>query len=181
VYSISNALADTGATMAWLRLPENVTRYRIDTDKLVIAGHSTGAYNAARHAAADPALLGAILLDAWNATGVAPRDRKEQAQTLRTGPQSLVLQSPESYVEDYWTHAPLLEFAPKLAAMPLLMAGADKANGPKHKVLAEAIEKAGNKQVESINLPTGHAFDDHRVTVANLMLHWLDKLAARPR
>jgi pimeloyl-ACP methyl ester carboxylesterase len=88
-FSISNAVEDTAAAMAFLRSDEGVREYGIDPARLVIAGHSMGGYMAAAIAAHDalgfnpaslrsragaaesprrdhPPLAGLILLDAWN-------------------------------------------------------------------------------------------------------------------
>src|SRR4051812_30789322 len=97
-FSISNALEDTRAAMAFLRSAAASSAYGIDENRLVIAGHSMGGFAAAafaaedslphdeawtRSAAGEPGpqgpghrqLAGLILLDAWNIGADAERTR----------------------------------------------------------------------------------------------------------
>jgi len=52
-FSIANAIEDTAAAMAFLRSPEAIRAYGIDSTRLVIAGHSMGGYIAAHDAAVE--------------------------------------------------------------------------------------------------------------------------------
>jgi pimeloyl-ACP methyl ester carboxylesterase len=102
-FSISNAVEDTAAAMAFLRSSDAVREYGIDPARLVIAGHSMGGYMAAAIAAHDalgfnpaslrsragasdspahahPPLAGLILLDAWNIAADAVQVRAAGAQ-----------------------------------------------------------------------------------------------------
>lgn len=178
-YSISNALVDTDEAMAFLRAPDTVTKYRIDLRRLVIAGHSTGGYNAGRYAAAHQSqLAGVVLIDAWNATAI-PNDGKheQQVEAFRRGPQSLHVSSPEHFVADFWGHPPLMQFAPALTGVPLLIIGADKANGGKNQALSAAITTIDGSRVQTTIMPTDHIFSDRRIELASTLLNWLGKLS----
>src|SRR5215218_9985278 len=64
-FSISNSMEDARAALEFARSPEGA-KLGIDTNHIVLAGHSMGGSTAAMAAADDKRLDGLILLDAWN-------------------------------------------------------------------------------------------------------------------
>ena len=177
-YSLSNALVDTTAAMDFLRIPENVAKYHIDVKKLVIAGHSTGGYNAASYAAKDHRIAGVVLIDAWNAApDVSPPDRAEFIEYVKKSSQALVLGSPENYVGDFLSRNPLVNLASSLAGVPILIVGAEKANGAENKILSDEIAKIDRKNLQTFIIETDHSFSDHRIELSNIFLNWLDTIA----
>jgi pimeloyl-ACP methyl ester carboxylesterase len=144
-FSISNALEDTGAAMAFLRSSEAVQAYGVDPHRLVIAGHSMGGFAAAAFAAQDsigfnpasrrsrtgevespgrpyPLLAGLILLDAWNIAADAVQTRAAGAAgraALVTGfddfGHSLHGATPESVADEVIADGPGMSL-PALAA-----------------------------------------------------------------
>jgi pimeloyl-ACP methyl ester carboxylesterase len=177
-YSLSNALVDTDEAMAFLRAPETVAKYRIDVRRLVIAGHSTGGYNAGRYAAAHPSqLAGAVLIDAWNAGPMKTEGRRERhLKAFQREGQMLRVSSPEQYVDDFWSQPPLMQFASALTGTPLLIICADKAYGVDNQALSAAIAKIDASRLQTTTIPTDHIFSDRRIELASTLLNWLDRV-----
>ena len=70
-FSFGSAADDAHTALAWLRDAANDARYAIDPSRIAVAGHSMGGFTAASAAAADPAVAGLFLLDAWNPAATA--------------------------------------------------------------------------------------------------------------
>src|SRR5579862_5887878 len=66
VFSLAHALDDTDAALEFVRRPDVATKFGIDTQRIVLAGHSMGGFATAAHARHDRALQGVVLIDAWN-------------------------------------------------------------------------------------------------------------------
>src|SRR5689334_11321801 len=56
-FHFSQVMEDPAAVLAWLRKPENASKYGIDPKRIAIAGHSMGGWATAQTASRDPALL----------------------------------------------------------------------------------------------------------------------------
>lgn len=65
-FSITNAIEDAAAAVAYLHQPEVAAKYRVDPARIVIAGHSRGGFAAAQYAASHDDVIGLLLIDAWN-------------------------------------------------------------------------------------------------------------------
>jgi diadenosine tetraphosphate (Ap4A) HIT family hydrolase len=87
-FSFAHCAEDAEAALAWLRDPANVARYAIDPARIVTAGHSMGGMMAAHGAVADKAVIGTVLIDAWDiaADGRAvAADRQSKEAAFRAG------------------------------------------------------------------------------------------------
>ena len=184
-FSIGGALADADAAMAFLRRPEIAARYGIDIKRLVIAGHSMGAFAAAQHAARDPDLKGVILLDAWNVGADAKRLAAKPAMRAPFVASwddlghSLVGADAESITAEVERHADwdLLSLAHKIAAKPLLTIWARRGLAEDNEALAAAVRAQSGSSVSASVLPTDHSFADHRIALAAAVVAWLEQLA----
>jgi len=177
------------AAMAFLRQPENVREYGIDTSRIVIAGHSMGGFFAARYAARHDDVAGAILLDPWN-IGQSAREllthpeRRQDAiaamgedfgNALAGTDAATLTGEAERHARDW----DLLDDAARLAHKPLLVLGAEKGNARQVAPLLDALRAQGAKLLRARIMPTDHAFIDHRIALASAVVDWLDGLRAR--
>jgi pimeloyl-ACP methyl ester carboxylesterase len=190
-FSLAGAGADAEAAMAFLRQPDNASQYGIDTDRIVIAGHSMGGFFAARYAATHDDVAGAILLDPWNigATGkqvlASPETRQDAIAGLGedfgnslagTGAAALMAEV-ERHAKDW----DLVDDAPKLARKPLLVVDAKFGMAEELAPLVAAIKGRKGAQVQALTLPSDHSFADHRIALAGAVVNWLDaRRTARP-
>lgn len=67
-FSLVHASEDADAMVAFARSAELARKYHIDPDRIVAVGHSMGGYRAAWAAAHEPAVLGAVMIGAWDIT-----------------------------------------------------------------------------------------------------------------
>ena len=187
-FSYANATADGINSVDWLMAPEQMARFRIDKDRLVLAGHSVGGFVAMRAAAARPAVKALMLIDAWHVDETslsrlrAPNGREayvaaqgNSLNMLATTPTRLV-----DEILDAGTGFDLRGQAPALATRPVLVIAAEKGNGSHNHSIASSLRASGNKQVEFVLMPTDHGFNDHRIALISTSLGWLDQLTRRP-
>ena len=192
VFSIQHAVADTGAALAFIRSQAAIALYRIDSRRIVLAGHSMGGYLAAHVAAHDrptetPSLAGVILLDAW--------DIGEDAAALRSGgaqARAAFLAGfddlghalgPITAADLYdnllrrgqeWRLSPL---APRLTGQPVLTLFATHGGAGQNRAFAATLRSAGVR-VTAQELDSDHAFADHRIALAEAVVAWLARLGA---
>ena len=184
-FSIANAAEDADAAMAFLRAPGTAARHGIDPRRIVIGGHSMGAFAALLHARADPDLAGLVLLDVGNIGkfGAESRAKRVPAATLAEGFDDLghilsgataetlaaeVLSAPPHWV--------MRNDVAGLKAIPLLAVGASEGGGADTREVADAVRAAGNKRVTAMTLTTDHSFADHRIALAGAIVDWLGGL-----
>lgn len=199
-FSLAGAADDVDAAMAFLRDPAHARAWGIDTARLVVGGHSMGGFlaarYAARHADGDGSVIGAILIDPanWGQTGKAVLAHPEQRQdriaamgddfgnALAGTDAAALMAEIERHARDW----DLLDDAPRLAHVPVLLLGAERGNARGAAALADAVRARGAgdgaldaRQKTASNLdfrtmPTDHAFIDHRIALATAIVDWLD-------
>lgn len=192
-FSLAGAASDVDAAMAFLRDPGNAREYGIDTGRIVIAGHSMGGFLAARHAAAHEGVAGVILLDPWNAGAVGkevrahPETRQDRIAAMGedfgnslAGTDAATLMREVEANADDWD---LANAGAGLAGTPLLVVGAQRGLAPSNAALVSALKSRPGARVQSLTLPSDHAFADHRIALAAATVSWLDarRAPARPR
>lgn len=186
-FSIANAVEDAEAAMAFLKHPDNATRYGVDTGRLAIGGHSMGGFAAARYAAAHQDLAGVVLLDPWNVGADAKSlqgdaaARKamlaDLASDLGTSLGAVDAAALMAEIERHGDDWDLMALAPALAARPALIIGAEFGGGEPSKALAAAIRAQGKGRSVGVTLHSDHAFADQRITLAGIVVDWLQRAA----
>jgi uncharacterized protein len=189
VFSIVHALEDADAAVSFVRRPDIAERFGIDTQRIVLGGHSMGGFASAAHARADERLLGVVLIDAWN-VGV---DGSELAKATGAARALLIAKNFDdlgnslhgataaSTANELIAHRTEWNFqfwAKDLTRRPLLVIGASKGNGEENYRLAEAVTRAGGS-VTAVTLSSDHSFQDHRIALAAEVVGWLQKLPNR--
>lgn len=186
-FSLAGAGDDVDAAMAYLKQDENVRRFQIDTRRIVVAGHSMGGFFAARYAATHDDVAGAVLLDPWNigASGKEVRAHPETRQdriaamgedfgtSLAGTDAAALMREVEAHADDW----DLAGFADGLARKPLLVIGAQRGLAPGLAPVVAAVKSRPGAQLQSITLPSDHAFADHRIALAAATVRWLDARA----
>jgi pimeloyl-ACP methyl ester carboxylesterase len=194
VFSLAHVMEDADAAVAFVRRPEVAEKFGIDTQRLVLAGHSMGGFAAAAHARKDADLLGVVLLDAWNigASGdefgkvsgakraeLAAKEFDDLGNSLHGATATSVAEETIAHRVD-WNFLSsanrLTPWAEGLTRRPLLVIGAALSDGEENRKLAEAVMRAGGK-VTSLTLPSDHSFQDHRIALAAEVVAWLQNLS----
>lgn len=186
LFSIGHVLQDADAAVAFVRRPDIAGKFGIDTQRIVLGGHSMGGFASAAHARADEHLLGVVLIDAWN-VGVTGDELSKVSGAARAAlaakefddiGNSLHGATASSTAKEIVAHRTdwnFMSWANDLTHQPLLVIGASKAGGEENRQLAEAVTRAGGK-VTSVTLPSDHSFQDHRIALAAEVVGWLQKL-----
>lgn len=185
-FSLAHVLEDADAAMAFVRQPAVAAKYGIDTNKLVIGGHSMGGWASAMHAAHDPNLAGVVLLDSMDAADAGARLKAVPSEQLAGVAasrfddlgSSLGAITPVDIANELiaqgagWS---VLDRVQQFGRTPMLVIGSQRAGGAYNHALAQAVAKAGGK-VTNLTLQTDHSFSDHRIELAAVVVGWLDAL-----
>lgn len=182
-FSIGNAVADARAALAYLRTDAAASTFKVDRDRLVVAGHSMGELAAALTASEDRALAGAILLDAWDigATAdwmAADRARNRAAFIADTNDlgHALVGATAASLADEVLAKGPawhLTRRAPGLARAPLLTIYASEGIAKDNRALAAAVGRQPGARVKAIEITSDHGFADSRIALSQAVVDWL--------
>lgn len=185
-FSIENAVADAKAAVAWLRTPEASEKFKVDSKRLVVAGHSMGGLAAALTASEDSGLAGTVLLDAWDIGATSDWMRSDPvknraafvADTNDLG-HALVGATAETLAGEVATKGSrwhLTHRAAGLARTPLLTIYASEGIAADNQALAAAVRKQAGARVTALELETDHAFADHRIALSQAVIDWLTAL-----
>jgi len=183
-FSFGHALEDSDSAIAFLRDPANAKKYRIDTRRIVLAGHSMGGLMAAHSCVHDNAIIGAVLISAWNIGGEVAAvktdaDHSQEIASFADSMESLVGCTPEGLFSEAVAHKSewnFVTYAEALASRPLLVVTSDDGNAPDSDALVAAIGKAGGTAVTEIHFPTDHPYSDHRIALQAAVVRWLETL-----
>src|SRR5678815_1232402 len=158
---------DAAAVLAWLRRPEVATKLAVDTRRIVIAGHSMGGWVTARTAAADSALLGAILIAPADMGGLGKRPRAEVVQAAAENAETLVT-TPQKMADELIASSnafSLAASAPGLAKIPLLVLTADDGLSPSADALVASVRAQGGTRIQTQHFTTDHSWSDSRIAL----------------
>jgi acetyl esterase/lipase len=173
-FSFLGNLEDAAAVLAYLRDPAQVKALRLDPKRIVIGGHSMGGWVAARTAASDPGVVGAVLISAWDPA--RPRPHPQMVEFMSGDMETLAGVTAESMAAEIETHrdqVKLVGAASGLAAKPVLVLTADDGLAPGDDALVAAIRAAGGKDVTTQHVATDHLWSDRRIELESTVIRWL--------
>ncbi len=181
-FSFTNAMEDTQAASDFLRDPANVKKYRIDSARIVLIGHSMGGFMAAFVGAHDPQVAGVAMISAWNIGPTVLRSADNgRADSYRNSSPRLAGTTPEGLMEEVKDNAgkwDYVDLAALLKTRPVLIIESRDRNKTDNQAMAEALRKAGNSQVSEKYIETDHTYSDHRIALQVAVLEWLRSLPA---
>jgi acetyl esterase/lipase len=183
-FSFGHALEDGDSAISFLRDPANAKKYRIDSRRIVVAGHSMGGLMAAHSCANDRAVIGAVLISAWNIGGEVAAvktdaDRSQEIASFADSMESLVGCTPEGLFSEAVAHKSewnFITYAEALASRPLLVVTSDDGNAPDSDALVAAMGKARGMAVTEVHFPADHPYSDHRIALQAAVVRWLETL-----
>jgi uncharacterized protein len=194
-YSYSHGLEDTAAVLAWVRAPENIAKYQMDSTRIALIGHSDGGFFALLSVAHEPTSVCVVTLAASNAGWVGSRfaDHPDEEADVRKSFGSLadpeggpLRTSADEIIKDIVDHAAGWDYLSQASALkdrPLLLVAATRDTADEgvemNARLAQAIRRAGGKRVEVVNFDDDHPFSSHRIALADTLVHWLRTDCAR--
>jgi pimeloyl-ACP methyl ester carboxylesterase len=189
-FSFTHAAEDADTQVRFLLDPANAAKYRIDTHRIVVIGHSMGGYMAASAMAHNPQVAAAVLISAWNISrgyknrrrpGEAPLTVKEEAEAigLDSNLAPLAGTSGLALAREIRAHQQALNFlnlASQIAPRPVFVITASEGLAPSDHALAEALTKAGDTHVTERHWDTDHSYSGQRAELADAILHWTQNL-----
>ncbi len=191
-FSLQHMLADVSAALDYLE-SEAATAHRVDPGRVIAIGHSMGGFAGMMTAARDPRIRALVFLAGFNVgflLGAIQHDaemvRRVKAR-MALGMNPLRGVTAEEILEEAWAHADawnLMHLGPQLLDLPILMVagGRDDLAPPAyhHQPLIAALHEAGVKHLTHVELDANHSFSDHRLTLARLILNWIQALSFSP-
>src|SRR4051812_29627848 len=127
-FRFGHNLEDADAVLAFLRDTSNARALGVDTNRIVIAGHSMGGWVTALTASHDHRLLGAVLISAADVGLLGTLPRADVIKEMEGDMESLAGGTPETFADDIIAGSPkwhLSSAAPGLARTPMLVLTSD--------------------------------------------------------
>jgi uncharacterized protein len=183
-FSRTHAIEDVHAALRWVRSPETAVRFRTDSARVAVVGHSMGGWLALMATAADPSVACVGALDSRNVGAyglLLRRDRAADSQRVAAddwltapgapyraeGGRGGLVAEMKANAERWDATA----HARALSDRPILLIGATfKAD---QDGLVTALNEAGARRVTALAWDTDHSFSDRRIALARAVTGWL--------
>ncbi len=178
-FRFAQTLEDANAVLAYLRDPANATKLGIDTQRIVLAGHSMGGWVTALTAANDHALMGAILICAADMGSEADAPRDRAIANMADDMESLAGVTAESMADEVKANVKAFRMENSVAGLvqiPLLVLSADDGLAPGTDALIRAIQSKGGHKITALHVATDHSWSDRRITLESEIIKWLTGL-----
>ncbi len=179
-FSFSNAIEDTQSAIAFLRDAANPKKYRTDTTKIAVVGHSMGGFLGLYATAHDQAILGMAAISAWNLGPAAMRPESEaRTKSYHDASPRLAGTTPEGMLSEAKQNAAkwnYVDWANDLKSRLIFVIESSDGNVPDNHALFEALQKAGDTRATEIHMETDHGYNDHRIALQTAVLNWLQSL-----
>jgi pimeloyl-ACP methyl ester carboxylesterase len=183
-FSRTHAIEDVNAALRWLRSPETAARFRTDSARVALVGHSMGGWLALMATAADPTVACVGALDSRNvgAYGLQLRRDDSAASALVAANDWLTAPGAPYRAEggggglvaemkanaerwDATAQARALSDRPILLVSAMFKADQDS--------LVTALNRVGARRVTALAWDTDHSFSDRRIALARAVTGWL--------
>jgi pimeloyl-ACP methyl ester carboxylesterase len=179
-YSFAGDLEDAKAALAFVRDPANAS-LGFDGRRIVVIGHSLGGWVTAHTVAADPGVLGGVMISAGDMglLGVAAKMSREKAVAAIADMHETLTTSPQDMAAEVAAHATEFGFSaavPALAQRRLLVLYSNDFVKAHSESLIRQLKAAGDTTLDTAYADTDHSWDDHRITLQILILDWLARL-----
>ena len=181
-FRFEHNLEDARAVLAYLRDPANARALGVDTTRIVLAGHSMGAWVAGVTAANDPRVLGVVLISAADLGVVRTQPRADVVALMKESMESLAGGTAETFAEDMIALPADRSFASAargLARTPLLVLTSEDGLAPHSDSLVAAVRRLGGTAVTTVHAVTDHSWSDRRIALESAVLRWLARLPRR--
>jgi pimeloyl-ACP methyl ester carboxylesterase len=181
-FRFAQNLEDAGATLAFIRSPENAKRLSIDSGRIVICGHSMGGWVTAETLAHEPSVLGAVIISAgdFGAIGLrAQQNRDAVIKAMNNNRESLAGVTGESMADELVAHGEDWSFktlAPQLIHRKLLVLYSNDFAKADSQELIKDVKAAGGTTIAEKYVVTDHSWSDHRIALESLVIEWLESL-----
>ena len=180
-YCFSHLIEDAETMLAHLR--QNAEEYRIDPERIYLVGHSMGGFTAVNVAAREAGIRGAVVIAPCDVGCRYEEDPDRFRAMIEKGKKGYFSLPYEDYLEeDAVAHAAEWRFvrlADRLTSVPMRFIGGtqDTVVPPEIHILP-LVEKLRerNADVTYAELPDGHAFPSHRVTLTRMIYRYIEEM-----
>ena len=184
-FLFANCLVDTKNVLQFLRGKDAREKYRVDSERIILVGHSLGGAIAILVGSQDPDVRGVVSIAGANmALGTQyfySPDKREQYERGLENMLPLRLSSGKYFIDDIYDNQEEydnLRSASGLAANSiLLIAGSRDEVLPvnlHHEPLVKALEEAGAADMTEIVLDADHLFSNKRIALARTIIDWIE-------
>jgi acetyl esterase/lipase len=190
-FSFEHAAEDADTQVRFLLDPVNAQKYRIDTRRVIVIGHSMGGFMAASATAHNKQVAAAVLISAWNIgaeyksrilLGSATPTIDNVAKFLALDNNLLPLSgtSGEALAREIYEHQSALNIsnlAPAIVPRPVFVITASEGLAPSDHAFAEALRKAGDARVTERHWDTDHSYSGVRAELSSAILEWAQEIS----
>ena len=178
-YSLRRTSKTQTPSLPIFACPKNAAQLRIDTKRIVLAGHSMGGWVTVMTAAHDHALSGAILISAADMGQLGDMEHSKLVAEMADNMEGLAGVTAESMASEDAKNAQAFAFANAISGLkdvPMLVLSANDGLAPQTDALIEAIQAEGGHNIKSIHVATDHSWSDHRIFLESTIIDWLSAL-----
>lgn len=179
VFRFANNLEDAAAALAFIRSADNAAKLGIDTNRIVLAGHSMGGWVTALTASRDSGLAGAILISSADMGGNGSTPRANVVARMAGNMEALAGVTAESMADEVIANADgwrIQRAIDGLVRLPLLVLTSNDGLAPVGDALVKAVREKGNQRVTARHEATDHSWSDKRLTLERAVVDWLAQL-----
>ncbi len=177
-FSFTHCMEDVSTMLDYVTQPANVTKFHIDTRRLIVIGHSMGGFLTIAALAQHSQLAAAVVITEGSPvhdthdyfTGIDPADF---APLAGTSPAALQHEA-QSHTTDWSFPAFASQIAATKPARPILILSANDGLRSSNEDLVAAL-KHFNVPVTYLHFDTDHGFSDHRIALQTTILNWLNR------
>jgi pimeloyl-ACP methyl ester carboxylesterase len=171
-FSFKGNLDDARAVLAYVRA--NAAKLGVDTNHIVVMGHSMGGWVTSQIGASDPALAGAVLISAADMGRTAAAPDAQRLQTASENMEALAGVTAQSMAAEMKTLGPysFAAAAPGLAKHPLLVLTSDDGLAPMANALVMDVKQRSGL-VRVVHVATDHGWNSARIRLESEVLTWL--------
>jgi uncharacterized protein len=181
-FRFAQNLQDARATLAFIRSPENAARLSIDVNRIVLCGHSMGAWVTAHTLAHERDVLGAVLISAADMGAMGLRGQKDRGPLIalmNDNRETLAGVTGESMADELIARGKEWSFDTLTPALShrkiLVLYGNDFVKADSLQLIKD-LNAAGGTTITGQYVVTDHSWSDHRIALESLVIQWLENL-----
>ena len=171
---------DADAVIAFVEDTANARRLNIDTNRIVLGGHSMGGWATVLTASHHPELIGAFLISAADMGRWYSVNRAETVAHMADDMESLAGVTAESMSDEIIANGERWQFddarATELSHTPLLVLTSNDGLAAHAEEFVKAIRSHGNMRVTTFHCATDHSWNDSRIVLESKIVSWLQQL-----
>lgn len=182
-YSFTHLIEDAHVVANWVRSPEIVSEYKIDVERIILAGHSMGCHTALNAVKKMPWVRALVLMAPYDLSYAFRTDRREELINLLKAGSILKVDSETALLTDATQHQAEYAFETAFDAVKdkplLLIGGSEDTLAPAADMIDPLWQKLcdhGTTAEQKYFLyPTTHGLDSHRNTVIREVCHFVSE------